>query len=112
MATDTSSARASDPLPRMQVTIYPQISEPVSATRNRSPQLWKNSANKLRSYESLPKLARSMERMRSRSESLKRRTEQGSCILVFFILMHFGGARKPSAAKKRRKRGPSLDKDF
>jgi len=46
------------------------------------------------------------------SEGLSLRTEYRLVILVSFILVHFGGTRKPLAAKKRKKNRPSLDKEF
>src|SRR5204862_1388393 len=100
-AMETTSARS----PRMQVTMYPHTPERPKATRKRSRHLSENSANKLRSYASLPKLACSIERMRSRSARRKRRIFGRAGILLSFILARLeanarawdeNGARNPA----------------
>ena len=95
------------PRPRMQVTIYPQISG-----RSRPPETdpricGENSANRLRSYASSPKLARSISRMRSISggESADGNMRLAFCYPLFWTISE---ARKPLGAKKRKKHGPGL----
>jgi len=68
-ATETSSAPLPAFCPLMQVIIYPQMFPPAAATKNRSPHVWDNSANNLRSYAPLPKLARSISIIRSISSA-------------------------------------------
>src|ERR1017187_6683121 len=73
---------------RMQVSIYPQMFPRLTRTRNRSPQVWKYSANRLRSYASRGKMARSIWRILSISDRRKRLIVNSEDILLSFILAH------------------------
>src|ERR1039457_4965818 len=97
---------------RMQVSIYPQMFPRLTRTRNRSPQVWKYSANRLRSYASRGKMACSISRILPMSDRRKRLIVNSEDILLSFILAHLEPPEIPLASKKRRKKQPALDKHF
>src|ERR1039458_7055577 len=97
---------------RMQVSMYPQMFPRRIRTRNRSPQVWRYSANRLRSYASRGKMARSISRILPISDRRKRLIVNSEDILLSFILAHLGPAEIPLGSKKRRKIQSALDKHF
>src|ERR1019366_7480236 len=97
---------------RMQVSMYPQMFPRRIRTRNRSPQVSKYSANRLRSYASRGKIARSISRILSMSDRRKRLMVNSEDILLSFILAHLEPPWKPLGSKKRGKQQPALDKYF
>src|ERR1035438_8932778 len=97
---------------QMQVSIYPQMFPRRTRTRNRSPLVWKYSANRLRSYASRGKTACSILRILSMSDRRKRLMVNSEDILLSFILAHLEPSRRPLGSKKGRNKLPALDKDF
>src|ERR1017187_3663743 len=97
---------------RMQVSTYPQMFPRPTRTRNRSPQVWKYSANRLRSYASRGKIACSISRILSMSDRRKRLKVNSEGILLSFYFGALGAPGKPLGSKKRGKKQPALDKHF